>query len=76
MSKVETTTNDVKTLTLRCKALEMQLRQSVPKRDHNEAVSKLERQIAGLEKELDRSKADNQKTIATNKLIQGQFLFC
>lgn len=67
--KVESAANDVKALATRCKALEAQLRQSVPKRDHNEIVSKLEREISSLEKDLGRSKAENQKTVATNKMI-------
>ena len=71
MSKVETATNDAKALALRCKALEMQLRQSVPRKDHLETTSKLERQIASLEKDLDRARTETQKTIAINKQIVG-----
>jgi hypothetical protein len=71
MSKVETGISDVKTLALRCKALEMQLRQTVPKKDHLEVTSKLERQVASLEKDLDRARTENQKTVAINKQIVG-----
>src|SRR5579862_297022 len=71
MSKVDEGIGDAKTLALRCKALEMQLRQSVAKKDHLELTTKLERQIASLEKDLDRARAENQKTIAINKQIVG-----
>ncbi len=71
MSKEETQIDDAKKLALRCKTLEMQLRQSVSKKEHNEVTSKLERQIDVLERDLDRAKAENQKTIALNKQIAG-----
>src|SRR5712664_948003 len=74
MSKVETQISDVKNgdakkLALRCKTLEVQLRQSVSKKDHHEVTSKLEHQIDILERDLDRARAENQKTIAVNKQI-------
>jgi hypothetical protein len=71
MSKVETGINDAKALALRCKALEMQLRQSVPKKDYLEITSKLEREVASLGKDLDRARTENQKTLAVNKQIVG-----
>ena len=72
MSKIEepeTPTADAKKLGLRCKTLELQLRQSVSKKEHHEVTSKLERQIDDLEKELRRAKEENQKTMALNKQI-------
>jgi hypothetical protein len=71
MSKVESQTDDAKKLALRCKTLELQLRQSVSKKDHHEVTTKLERQIDVLERDLDRARAENQKTIALNKQIAG-----
>src|ERR1700733_10583265 len=74
MSKIEepeTPTADAKKLGLRCKTLELQLRQSVSKKEHHEVTSKLERQIDDLEKELRRAKEENQKTMALNKQISG-----
>jgi uncharacterized coiled-coil DUF342 family protein len=74
MSKVEeavTPTADARKLALRCKTLELQLRQSVSKKEHHEVTSKLERQIDDLEKELRRAKEENQKTLALNKQISG-----
>jgi hypothetical protein len=71
MSKVETQVDDPKKLALRCKTLELQLRQSVSKKEHHEITSKLEKQIDSLERDLDRARTDNQKTIAINKQIAG-----
>jgi len=71
MSKVESRTDDAKQLALRCKTLELQLRQSVSKKDHHEVTTKLERQIDVLERDLDRTRAEHQKTIALNKQISG-----
>ncbi len=71
MSKVETQVDDAKKLALRCKTLEVQLRQSVSKKEHHEITSKLEKQIDSLERDLDRSRLENQKTIAINKQISG-----
>ena len=71
MSKVETQVDDAKKLALRCKTLEVQLRQSVSKKEHHEITSKLEKQIDSLERDLDRARAENQKTIAINKQIAG-----
>jgi tetrahydromethanopterin S-methyltransferase subunit G len=71
MSKVETQVDDPKKLALRCKTLEMQLRQSVSKKEHHEITSKLEKQVDSLERDLDRARAENQKTIAINKQIGG-----
>ncbi|MDG7020487.1 MAG: hypothetical protein JRN23_00990, partial [Nitrososphaerota archaeon] len=70
MGKVETE-NDAKKLALRVKTLEMQLRQSVPKKEHHEVTSKLERQIDSLEKELERTREAGAKTAAINKQIEG-----
>ncbi len=69
MSRVENQNNDAKKLALRCKTLEVQLRQSIPKKEHHEVVYKLEREIDSLEKEISRAKADLQKTIALNKQL-------
>jgi hypothetical protein len=74
MSKVETQISDLKNgdakkLALRCKTLEVQLRQSVSKKDHHEITSKLEHQIDILERDLDRARSENQKTVAVTKQI-------
>jgi hypothetical protein len=74
MSKVETQISDVKNgdakkLALRCKTLEVQLRQSISKKDHHDVTSKLEHQIDILERDLDRARSENQKTIAVTKQI-------
>ena len=74
MSKVETQISDgkngdAKKLALRCKTLEVQLRQSVSKKDHHEVTSKLEHQIDILERDLDRARSENQKTVAVTKQI-------
>jgi hypothetical protein len=74
MSKVETQTSDLKNgdakkLALRCKTLEVQLRQSISKKDHHDVTSKLEHQIDILERDLDRARSENQKTVAVTKQI-------
>lgn len=71
MSKVESNSNEAKKLALRCKTLEAQLRQSIPKKEHNEVVSKLERENSYLEKDLDRTKAELQKTTVLNKQLSA-----
>jgi hypothetical protein len=71
MSKVEGQIDDAKKLALRCKTLELQLRQTISKKEHHEVTSKLEKQIDALERDLDRARAENQKTIALNKQIAG-----
>lgn len=71
MSKVESNSNEAKKLALRCKTLEAQLRQSIPKKEHNEVVSKLERENSYLEKDLDRTKVELQKTTAINKQLSA-----
>jgi hypothetical protein len=74
MSKVETQISDLKNgdakkLALRCKTLEVQLRQSISKKDHHDVTSKLEHQIDILERDLDRARSENQKTVAVTKQI-------
>ncbi len=59
--KSEVSISDYRKLALRYKTLEAQLRQTVPKKEHHETVTKLEKQIDTQEKELDRAKADLQK---------------
>ena len=71
MSKVENEANDAKRLALKVKTLEMALRQSVPKKEHHDVVSGLEKKIDSLEGDLDRAREENQKTIAINKQIAG-----
>ncbi len=71
VKKVDSAIGDAKKLALRCKTLEMQLRQSVPKKEHHEITSKLEKQIDSLEKELDRARDANQKTVAIKEQISG-----
>jgi len=69
--KSEVSIAEYRKLALRYKTLEAQLRQTIPKRDHHETVTKLERQVDGLEKELDRAKADLEKYNSFGKQIGG-----
>jgi len=69
--KSEVSLSEYRKLALRYKTLEAQLRQTIPKREHHETVTKLERQVDGLEKELDRAKADLQKYNSFSKQIGG-----
>lgn len=67
--KSEVSLSEYRKLALRYKTMEAQLRQTVPKKEHHEAVTKLEKQVDGLEKELDRAKADLQKFNSFGKQI-------
>ncbi len=69
MSRNENTAVDTKKLVLRYKALEAQLRNSIPEKQHNEAVSELEEKNAEQEKELMRTKTELQKASAFSKQI-------
>jgi hypothetical protein len=83
MSKVDNTVDDAKKLVMRCKALEAQLRQSIPKKEHHEIVlefeekmTDMERKIADQEKkiiedekELERIRAELQKTNVVNRQL-------
>ena len=69
--KSEVSLSEYRKLALRYKTLEAQLRQTIPKKEHHETVTKLERQVDGLEKELDRAKADLQKYNSFGKQIGG-----
>jgi len=69
--KSEVSIAEYRKLALRYKTMEAQLRQTIPKKEHHETVTKLERQVDGLEKELDRAKADLQKYSSFGKQIGG-----
>ncbi|MGI0091822.1 MAG: hypothetical protein ACREBS_08940 [Nitrososphaerales archaeon] len=71
MSRAEEITSEVRRLVLTCRAMEAQLQQSLPKKTHQEVVSKMQAIIDGLNAEVERVKADLQKTTGLNESISG-----
>ena len=51
--------------------MEAQLQQSIPKKTHQEVVTKMQAAIDGLTAELERTKADMQKTVHLEEKIKG-----
>ena len=51
--------------------MEAQLQQSIPKKTHQEIVSKMQATIDGLNSEVQRVKGDFQKTLSLNETIAG-----
>ena len=71
MSRAEEITSEVRRLVLTCRAMEAQLQQSIPKKTHQEVVSKMQATIDGLNVEVERIKGEFQKTTGLNETIAG-----
>ncbi|MDG6905865.1 MAG: hypothetical protein JRN20_08785 [Nitrososphaerota archaeon] len=71
MSRAEEITSEVRRLVLTCRAMEAQLQQSVPKKTHQEAVSKMQNTIDGLNAENERIKDEYQKSAAMNETVNS-----
>ena len=71
MSRSEEITSEVRRLVLTCRSMEAQLQQSIPKKTHQEVVTKMQTAIDGLTAELERTKADLQKTAHLEETIKG-----
>jgi hypothetical protein len=83
MNKTEGSDTEAKKLTMRCKTLEAQLRQSITKKEHHEIVLEFEdkmtdmekqiaaqeKKIAEQEKELARTKGELQSTLSLGEQI-------
>ncbi len=64
MSRADEITSEVRKLVLTCKALEAQLQQSIPKKTHEEEMAKLRLQIEDLERQVNLTKADLERTVS------------
>ncbi|MEM0116943.1 MAG: hypothetical protein QXV32_00625 [Conexivisphaerales archaeon] len=73
MSKTEnkeSISGDTKKLLLRLKTVEAQLKQSIPKKEHEEVVSTLQSNIERLTSELERTKAELERISDFNEKIK------
>ena len=63
--------SEVRRLVLTCKSMEAQLQQSIPKKAHQEVVTKMQNTIDDLVAELERTKEDLEKTTHLEEKIKG-----
>lgn len=71
MSTAEEITSEIRRLVLTCRTIEAQLQQSMPKKTHQEVVTKMQAAIDDLNAELKRTKAELQKTVSFDTVIKG-----
>jgi DNA repair exonuclease SbcCD ATPase subunit len=64
LSRADEITSEVRKLVLTCKALEAQLQQSIPKKTHEEEVAKLRAEIEDLQRQVNLTKGELEKTIS------------
>jgi DNA repair exonuclease SbcCD ATPase subunit len=62
MSTVEEMTSEMRRLVLRCRTLEARLADSVPKKNYNEGIAKLQAVVDSCQAELERTKQDLERT--------------
>ncbi len=62
MSRAEEITSEVRRLVVTCRALEAQLKESIPKKVHNETVAKMQAEIDRLKSELNSVKEELERT--------------
>jgi hypothetical protein len=70
-SRAEQITSEVKRLVLKCRKLEADLAQSVPKKIHEETVAKLQQKIDALNVDLKHTKSDLETTTAINERMDA-----
>jgi hypothetical protein len=71
MSRSEEITSEVRRLVLTCRTMEAQLQQSIPKKTHQEVVSKMQGTIDDLTAEVERTKAELRKTMHLEEQIKA-----
>lgn len=71
MSRAEEITSEVRRLVLTCRAMETQLQQSLPKKTHQEVVTKMQGSIDSLNEEVNRLRSELQNTKTLNESISG-----
>jgi len=62
VSRAEEITSEVRRLVVTCRALEAQLKESIPKKVHNETVAKMQAEIDRLKSELNSVKEELERT--------------
>jgi chromosome segregation ATPase len=68
-SRTEQITGEVRRLVLTCRSLEAQLKLSIPKKEHEAKVAKLEQTIEEINAELRRTQAELEKTVTLGDRI-------
>lgn len=63
-SRTEEITSEVRKLVLTCRSFEAQLQQSIPKKKHEEIVSKMQQTIDEAKAELERTQEELKKTVS------------
>lgn len=71
LSRAEEITSEVRRLVLTCRAMEAQLQQSIPKKTHEEVVSKMQATIDELDGELGRIREELQNTKGVTETINA-----
>lgn len=71
LSRAEEITSEVRRLVLTCRAMEAQLQQSIPKKTHEEVVSKMQATIDELDGELTRIRGELQNTKGITETINA-----
>lgn len=69
MSRAEEITSEVRRLVLTCRTMEAQLQQSIPKKNHQEIVAKMQVTIDDQHAELERTKGELQNTVGLGERI-------
>jgi predicted nucleic acid-binding Zn-ribbon protein len=72
LSRAEEITSEVRKLVLTCRSLEAQLQQSIPKKVHQEVVSKMQASMDLLSADLTRAKAELDKTTSIGERLESQ----
>ncbi len=71
LSRAEEITSEVRRLVLTCRAMEAQLQQSIPKKDHEEVVAKMQTTIDELDGEVNRIRDELQRTKGITETINA-----
>jgi hypothetical protein len=71
MSRAEEITSEVRKLVLTCRSMQAQLEQSIPKKTHQEVVSKMQSTIDGLNGDLERTKNELARTITIGEHVNS-----
>lgn len=70
-SRTEQITGEVRKLVLTCRSLEAQLKISIPRKEHEEKVAKLEHTIDEINAELRRTQGELEKTVTLGERINS-----
>jgi chromosome segregation ATPase len=70
LSRAEEITSEVRRLVMTCRALEAQLKQSVPKKEYEEALAKKQAEVDALSNQLTELRAELDRIISTSTWAQ------